>query len=75
MNNFNEAKNQYRKFQDEFSENIKDKFGSSIRIDGLEPIAQNLELLSMQENKIEIETLNIQRILLEARSLLPDLGA
>ena len=75
MNSFNETKNRYRKFQDEFSNNIKDNFGSSIRNEGLEPIAQHLEVLCMQENKIEIETLNIQRILLEAKAILPDLGA
>ncbi len=75
MNNFNETKNKYRKFQDEFSNNIKDNFGSSIRNEGLEPIAQHLEVLYVQENKIEIETLNVQRILLEAKSILPDLGA
>lgn len=75
MNNFNEIKNRYRKFQDEFSNNIKDNFGSSIRSEGLEPIAQHLEVLCMQENKIEIETLNIQRVLLEAKAILPDLGA
>ncbi len=75
MNNFNETKNNYRRFQDEFSNNIKDKFGASIKNEGLEPIAQHLEILCMQENKIELETLNIQRILLEAKLILPDLGA
>lgn len=75
MNNFQEIKNQYRKFQDEFSNNIKDNFGSSISSEGLEPIAKHLEMLCIQENKIEIETVNIQRILLEAKSILPDLGA
>ncbi len=75
MNNFNETKNNYRRFQDEFSKNIKDNFGASIRNEGLEPIAQHLEVLCMQENKIEIDTLNIQRILLEVRSIMPDLGA
>jgi len=75
MNNFNETKNEYRRFQNEFSKNIKDNFGTSIRNEGLEPISQHLEVLCIQENKIEIETLNIQRILLESKSILPDLGA
>lgn len=74
MNNFNETKNQYRKFQEEFSNNIKDNFGASIVNEGLEPITQHLEVLCIQENKIEIETLIIQRILLEARAIIPDLG-
>jgi len=73
MNNFKETKNQYRKFKDDFSNNIKDNFGSSIMNEGLEPIAQHLEVLCIQENKIEIEILNIQRILLEARAIIPDL--
>ncbi len=74
MNNFKETKNQYRKFKDDFSHNIKDNFGSSIMNEGLDPIAQYLEVLCIQENKIEIETLNVQKILLEAKSILPDLG-
>ena len=74
MHSFNETKNEYRKFQDEFYNNIKDNFGSSIRNEGLEPIAQHLEVLCIQENKIEIETLNVHKILLEAKSILPDLG-
>jgi len=74
MSSFNEIKNEYKRFQDEFSKNIRDKFGSSVNNEGLEPIAQHLEALCIQENKIEIETLNIQKILLEAKSILPDLG-
>jgi len=75
MNNFKETKNQYRKFKDEFSNDIKDNFGSSIKNEGLEPIAQHLEALCIQENKIDVETINVQRILLEARAIMPDLGA
>jgi len=75
MNSFIEIKNEYKRFKDEFSQNIRDNFGASINNEGLEPIAQPIEVLCMQENKIEIETLNIQRILLEARALMPDLGA
>ncbi len=75
MNNFNEIKNEYIRFQDEFSNNVKDNFGSSIENEGLNPISQHIELLILQEKKIEMETLNIKRILLEARFILPDLGA
>lgn len=75
MNSFIEIKNEYKRFKDEFSQNIRDDFGASINNEGLEPVAQHLEVLCMQENKIEIQTLNIQRILLEARALMPDLGA
>jgi len=75
MNSFNEIKNEYKRFQDEFSKNIRDNFGSSANNEGLEPIAQHLEVLCMQENKIDIETVNVQRILLEARTIMPDLGA
>jgi len=75
MHSFNETRNEYRRFQDEFSNNIKDNFGASIRNEGLEPIAQHLEVLCIQESKIEIETLYVQRVLLEARAIMPDLGA
>ena len=75
MNNFNEIKNTYKKFENEFSDNVKDNFGSSIKNNGLEPIAQCLEILYVQETKIEIETVKIQKNLFEAKSIFPDLGA
>jgi signal-transduction protein with cAMP-binding, CBS, and nucleotidyltransferase domain len=74
MNNFNEIKNEYKRFEHEFSDNIKDNFGFSIKNNGLEPIAQCLEVLYVQETKIEIETLKIQKTLLEAKAIMPDSG-
>lgn len=61
MNNFSETHTQYRNFQREFSSNVKDNFGCSINNEGLEPIAKHLEVLCRQENKIDLETLNIQK--------------
>ena len=75
MDKFNEIKNEYKQFQIEFSENIRDNFGVSIINEGLEPIFIHLKRLCLQENKIEVKTLNIQRVLLEARAIMPDLGA
>jgi len=75
MTSFNEIKKEYKRFQDEFSKNIRDNFGSSIYNEGLEPIDQHLEVLCMQENKLEIEIVNIQGILLESKAIVSDLGA
>jgi len=75
MNNFNDIKNRYKRFENEFSDNVKDNFGSSIKNNGLEPISQCLEILYVQESKIEIETVKIQKNLFEAKSIFPDLGA
>lgn len=75
MNSFNKTNNEYERFQDEFSKSIRDNFGASVHNEGLEPIAQSLEALCMQENKIAVETVNIQRTIHEARSILRDSGA
>lgn len=74
MNNFSETHTRYKNFQREFSKNVRDNFGYSINNEGLEPIAKHLEMLCIQENKIDLETLNIQRILVEAKSIIFDIG-
>ena len=75
MDNFSEIKNQYSGFQNEFSNNIKDNFGNSIQNEGLEPILNHLNILEIQEKKIQIETNMIKTILAQAKMILPDMGA
>ena len=75
MDNFSEIKNQYRGFQNEFSNNIKNNFGNSIQNEGLEPILNHLNILEIQEKKIQIETNMIKTILAQAKMILPDMGA
>lgn len=75
MNNFFDIKSKFSKFQDDFSNTVKDHFGSSIINEGLYPVSQNIDSLVMQEEKIKLETINIQKNLIEAKSIFPDLGA
>ena len=75
MDNFNEIKNQYGSFKNEFNSNIKDSFGNSIQNEGLEPILNHLNILEMQEQKIQAEVIAIQTILTQAKIILPDMGA
>ena len=75
MNSFEEIKNRYRIFHDEFSKNIRDDFGASISNEGLTIIDRNINILSEHEIVIDIELLKINKLLLEAKSILPDLGA
>jgi hypothetical protein len=75
MDNFSEIKNQYSGFKNEFDSNIKDNFGNSIQNEGLEPILNHLNILEIQEQKIQAEIVVIQTILTQARAILPDMGA
>ena len=71
MKKFSDIKSQFKNGQNEFNENVRDKVGASINNNILEPISQNISNCIIIENKIEIELLNINRLLIEARSILP----
>ena len=75
MNDFKEIINRYLMFHDEFSKNIRDDFGASISNEGLTIIDRNINILCKHEIVIDIELLKINKLLLEAKSILPDLGA
>jgi len=70
---FSEVKEKYLNFRKEFNEIMKDKFGSNVDNEQLQNIENNINFLVLQEEKIELESLNIKRLLLEVRTILPDM--
>jgi hypothetical protein len=71
MNRFNEIKNKFIHAQNEFNENVKDNVGSSINNNSLQPIAQSINNLSQIEENVKVEIMHIDKLLLEARTILP----
>lgn len=69
-----ELKSNYLNFRNNFNNNVKDSFGKSIDNEQLEPIQNSLEMCIMQEEKVELEKVYINKLLFEARTILPDLG-
>jgi len=68
---FSEIKQKYLNFRKEFKEIVNDKFGSSVDNEQLANIENNINFLVLQEEKIELENLKINKILFEARSIIP----
>ena len=71
MKTFDEIKNKFTNIQNEFNSNVKDNVGSSINNNSLQPIAYSINYLSQVEKKIEIENIQIDRLMMEAKSILP----
>jgi len=69
-----ELKSGYLNFRNNFNNNVKDSFGKSIDNEHFEPIQNSLEMCIMQEEKIELEIVYLNKLLFEARTILPDLG-
>jgi len=71
MNNFKELKQNFLNMRKKFNNNVKDKFGSSVDSEIFEPTFNCLNLLSLQEDKIEVESKYIKSLILEAQAILP----
>jgi len=71
MNNFNEIRNKFINIQNDFNENVRDIIGISINNNSLQPIADRITQLSQIEQKIAMELIQIDKLLFEAKSILP----
>jgi len=71
MKNFGDIKSQFRNGQNEFNNNIKDNVGTSVNNNILEPISQSISNCIVIENNIEKELLKINKLLVEARLIMP----
>jgi len=71
MEKFEDIKHSFKNMRNNFCENIKDRVGSSIDSEQLEPYEQTLNQMIAVENRVTVELLNIDRLLLEARAILP----
>jgi len=75
MDNFQEIKHNFLRTKNNFIDSVKDKFGRSINNEYLEAMLNNLDIMVNQESKIDSKMQEIKRLLNEAKSIQPDMGA
>ncbi|HIP11743.1 MAG TPA: hypothetical protein EYG73_03390 [Arcobacter sp.] len=71
MEKFEDIQNSFKNMRTDFLENVKDRVGASIDNEQLESYERTLSQMIGVENKVNIEILNINRLLVEARTILP----
>jgi len=72
MASFTLIQNNFLAISSTFNENVNDNFGGSINGSILEPISEILNHIGIvEENDKSIQMLQIEQLLLEARSILP----
>jgi hypothetical protein len=72
MASFTPIQNEFLTITSTFNENVNDAFGSSINGSILEPFSEVLNHISIvEENDKSIQMLQIEQLLLEARSIFP----
>lgn len=71
MEKFEDIKNIFKNTRNNFIDNVKDKVGISIDKEQLESIEQTIFKMKTIEYKVNMEVINVDRMLLEARAILP----
>ena len=71
MEKFEEIQSSFKNIRNNFTGNVKDRVGASIDSEQLAPYEQSILQMIAVENKVNIEVLNINRLLMEARTILP----
>ena len=71
MEKFDDIQNSFKSIRSNFINNVKDNVGVSIDKEQLEVIEQTINKMKIVEDRVNVEVINIDRMLLEARSILP----
>ncbi|MCT7518915.1 hypothetical protein V7P26_03925 [Arcobacter cryaerophilus gv. pseudocryaerophilus] len=71
MEKFEDIQNSFKSIRSNFINNVKDNVGVSIDKEQLEVIEQTINKMKIVEDRVNVEVINIDRMLLEARSILP----
>jgi len=71
MEKFEDIRSSFKNIRNNFINNVKDNVGASINKEQLESIEQTIAKMKAVEDKVNIEVININRMLLEARAILP----
>lgn len=71
MEKFEDVQNSFKNTRNNFIDNVKDKVGISIDKEQLESIEKTIFKMKTIEDKVNIEVINVDRMLLEARAILP----
>lgn len=70
MEKFEDIQNSFKNIRNNFIDDVKDKVGASIDKEQLESIEQTIFKMKTIEDKVNIEVINVDRMLLEARAIL-----
>ena len=70
MEKFEDIQNSFKSIRSNFINNVKDNVGVSIDKEQLEVIEQTINKMKIVEDRVNVEVINIDRMLLEARSIL-----
>lgn len=71
MEKFEDIQNSFKSIRSNFINNVKDNVGVSIDKEQLEVIEQTINKMKIVEDRVNVEVINIDRMLLEARLILP----
>ena len=71
MEKFEDIQNSFKSIRSNFINNVIDNVGVSIDKVQLEVIEQTINKMKIVEDRVNVEVINIDRMLLEARSILP----
>ena len=71
MEKFEDIQNGFKSTRNNFIDNVRDNVGISIDKEQLESIEQTILNMKIVEDRVNVEVINIDRMLLEARSILP----
>jgi hypothetical protein len=71
MEKFEDIQNSFKNIRSNFTQNVKDKVGASIDQEQLEPYENTILKMRTIEDRATMEVINIDRLLVEARAILP----
>ena len=71
MEKFEDIQSNFKHIRNNFINNVKDNVGASIDKEQLESIEQTITKMKVVEDRVNVEVVNVNRLLLEARAILP----
>ena len=73
MDEFEDIRSDFKKMRELFRDNVRDRVGASIDSEQFESYEHILDIMVTADKRIKLEMLNINRLLLEARAILPEM--
>jgi len=71
MEKFEDIRSSFKHIRNNFINNVKDNVGASIDKEQLESMEQTITKMKVVEDRVNVEVVNVNRLLLEARAILP----
>ena len=71
MEKFEDLRSSFKHIRNNFINNVKDNVGASIDKEQLESMEQTITKMKVVEDRVNVEVVNVNHLLLEARAILP----